>query len=103
MSGRKGSFESRLERLSARLKSVREQRNKDENEPQKRGTAIGMAFRLITELVAGLIVGGLLGWWLDKWLGTSPIFLLIFFALGAAAGILNVMRTAREMQNDGKE
>ncbi|MES1989754.1 MAG: AtpZ/AtpI family protein [Pseudomonadota bacterium] len=62
-----------------------------------RGTAMGIAFRLTTELVAGIIVGGGIGLLLDKWLGTGPLFLLIFFFLGMAAGILNVLKTARQM------
>ena len=58
---------------------------------------MGIAFRLTTELVAGIFVGGGLGLLLDKWLGTEPVFLLIFFALGMAAGILNVFRTAKQL------
>lgn len=60
---------------------------------------MGMAFRISTELVAGLLVGGLIGWQLDWWFGTSPVFLLVFFLLGAAAGIMNVIRTAWKMQS----
>jgi ATP synthase protein I len=41
--------------------------------------------------------GGGLGWLLDRWLGTRPIFLVVMFVLGAAAGILNVMRAAVEL------
>jgi ATP synthase protein I len=62
-----------------------------------RGSAMGIAFRLSTELVAGVFVGGGIGLLLDKWLGTGPLFLLIFFFLGMAAGILNVLKTARQM------
>jgi len=62
-----------------------------------RSSAMGIAFRLTTELVAGIFVGGGFGLLLDKWLGTGPLFLLIFFALGMAAGILNVFRTAKEL------
>lgn len=58
---------------------------------------MGIAFRLSTELVAGIFVGGGIGLLLDKWLGTGPLFLLIFFFLGMAAGILNVFRTAKQL------
>ncbi|MDR3500622.1 MAG: AtpZ/AtpI family protein [Parvibaculum sp.] len=58
---------------------------------------MGVAFRLSTELVAGIFVGGAIGLGLDTWLGTKPLFLLIFFFLGVAAGILNVFRTAKQM------
>lgn len=85
-------FGSRLDKLSKKAAPP--------TDSASRGSAMGMAFRLSTELVAGLVVGGLIGWFLDNWLGTSPIMLLLFFALGAAAGILNVIRTARQMQKE---
>jgi len=69
----------------------------------RRGTQLGFAFRLATELVAGFVVGGFIGWLLDDWLGTLPLFLLVFFGLGAAAGILNVVRTARAMNEAAKD
>ena len=35
------------------------------------------------------------------WLGTLPLFLLVFFVLGAVAGLLNVFRAAKQMNRDG--
>jgi len=64
---------------------------------EKRGKSLGLAFRLSTELVSGIVVGGIMGWSLDKWLGTDPWFLMIFFILGIAAGIINVINTAKNM------
>lgn len=89
-------------KLRAHAKAQR-QKNPEPVDAGKRGTAIGMAFRLSTELVAGLIAGGLVGWLLDHWLGTKPWLLLIFFFLGAAAGILNVFRTAQLMAADAAQ
>jgi ATP synthase protein I len=51
------------------------------------------------EVVAGVGFGVLLGWGLDRWLGTTPLFLIVFFMLGAAAGVLNTYRHLRRMQN----
>jgi len=48
--------------------------------------------RVATELLAGLLVGAGIGWTLDKWLDTNPWFLILFFLLGGAAGILNLWR-----------
>ncbi|MEX1148342.1 MAG: AtpZ/AtpI family protein [Sphingomonadales bacterium] len=59
--------------------------------------AFGMATRLVAELISGLVVGGGIGWLVDRWLGTKPWFLVVFFILGAVAGLLNVMRTARDL------
>jgi ATP synthase protein I len=63
---------------------------------------LGIAGRFATELVVALVVGGGLGWGIDWLLGhfgfhTRPVFLVIFFMLGAAAGIRNVMRAATEI------
>ena len=62
-------------------------------------TPLGIAGRFATELMAALVVGGGLGWGVDWLFGrfgfhTKPLFLIVFFVLGAAAGILNVMRAA---------
>jgi ATP synthase protein I len=67
-------------------------------EPKARNEALGYALRLGVELVAGVAVGGFIGWALDRWLGTAPFLMVVFLALGAAAGILNVIRTAKAMQ-----
>jgi len=92
----------RLDDLNSRLKAVRKSRVEPDR-TGRRGTQLGFAFRLATELVAGFVVGGLIGWQLDAWFGTLPLFLLIFFGLGAAAGILNVMRTAQSMNRAAED
>src|ERR1700679_1051663 len=65
-------------------------------------TQLGIAGRFATELVAALIVGGGLGWGIDWLFGhfgihTRPVFMVVFVVLGAAAGILNVVRAAKEI------
>lgn len=87
---------SALEELDERLRKARGGQDPDECE-DRRGTSIGLAFRLTTELVVGLVVGVAIGWVLDRWLGTTPWFVLLFFFLGMAAGILNVVKTAQRM------
>lgn len=78
-------------------------RRGDAPEATARGNAMGRAFRISSELVVGIFVGALIGWQLDKWLDTSPVFLLLFFLLGAAAGIWNVIRVALEMQSNEQD
>ena len=73
---------------------------KTSNNIEKRGNSIGLAFRLSTELVSGIVVGSVMGWSLDKWLGSQPWFFLIFFILGIAACIINVIKTAKNMNNE---
>ena len=62
---------------------------------EQRGAAIGRALRISTELIGGIVVGSAIGWGLDRWLGNEkPWFFIVFFMLGAVAGILNVVRAA---------
>jgi len=66
----------------------------------KRGSFMGNAFKLGTELVAAVGVGTIIGFILDSWFGTKPWLIIIFFFLGAAAGMLNVIRVANRMQKE---
>ena len=68
------------------------------NEKEKRGLFMGSAFRLGTELVAAVVVGTIIGFILDNWFDTKPWFIITFFFLGVIAGILNVIRVAKNMQ-----
>lgn len=90
----------RLTDLGKRLDEIQtKQAGKDKRPPPSQS---GIAFRFATELVAGLVVGGGLGWGIDWLFGhfgihTKPVFLILFFVLGAAAGIRNVVRAANEI------
>ena len=72
--------------------------NKNSSDNVKRGAFMGNAFKLGTELVAAVAVGTIIGFILDSWFGTKPWLIIIFFFLGAAAGMLNVIRAANKMQ-----
>ena len=49
--------------------------------------------------MAAVTVGTIIGFILDNWFDTKPLLIIIFFLLGAAAGILNVFRAAKRMQD----
>ena len=70
------------------------------SDSEKRGSFMGNAFKLGTELVAAVGVGTIIGFILDSWFGTKPWLIIIFFFLGAAAGMSNVIRTAHRMQKE---
>ena len=91
---------SDLEDLKTRLKIAKSkiQKRNSENNVKKKGIFLGNAFKLGTELVAAVAVGTIIGFILDSWFDTKPILIIIFFLFGAAAGILNVFRTAKRMQ-----
>ena len=70
------------------------------NDNEKRGSFMGNAFKLGTELVAAVAVGTIIGFILDSWFDTKPWLIIIFFFLGAVAGLLNVIRAANRMQRE---
>ena len=87
--------------FKTRLKIAKSKIKKDiDSDKEKRGSFMGNAFKLGTELVASVAVGTIIGFILDNWFGTKPWLIIIFFFLGAAAGMLNVIRAAKKMQKE---
>jgi ATP synthase protein I len=94
-----GDIRRRLDALGDKLsKAQGRQRQAVPAAPQSQGGALGQALRLGVELVAGVAVGGFIGWGLDRLFGTAPFLMVLFLGLGATAGIMNVVRTAKRMQ-----
>ena len=61
------------------------------------------AFRMGIELFSALVLGVGVGWALDHWLSTRPIFVVIFSLLGFAAGLNNVYKFSRQLQQNDKD
>jgi ATP synthase protein I len=87
------ALKRRSETIGEHLDEVKRRR---EAERRPRGpSAAGRGMRASAELIGGIVAGSVIGWYLDKWLGTEkPVMFVLFFLLGAAAGILNVIRVA---------
>ena len=85
------------EQLNDRLKNARKKLKVEKENPQT--SNIGQAFKLSTELVAAVLVGTIIGFILDNWFDTKPWLIIIFFFFGVVAGILNVIRSAKKLQN----
>ena len=87
-------FKTRLRIAKSKIKKQLD------NDAEKRGSFMGNAFKLGTELVAAVMIGTIIGFILDSWFDTKPWLIIIFFFLGAAAGMLNVIRAANKMQKE---
>ena len=92
------AIKRRLHDLEGKMRDARARHEPASSEAQDRGSAMGEALKLATEMIAGVAVGGFIGWALDRLVGTAPILMVVFLILGAAAGILNVIRTAERRQ-----
>jgi ATP synthase protein I len=88
----KDPFKVRLE--IAKSKISKGNLYKDKEPP----SSIGTAFKLSAELVSAVAVGTIIGFLLDKTFGTKPWLILIFFFVGVIAGIVNVFKSAKNMQ-----
>ena len=89
------------EDFKTRLKIAKSKIKKQlDNDNEKRGSFMGSAFKLGTELVAAVAVGTIIGFILDTLFDTKPWLIIVFFFLGAAAGMLNVIRVANKMQKE---
>ena len=85
-------FKTRLEIAKKKIEEKKQSINNN------RPSSIGVAFKMSTELVAAVIVGSIIGFIFDNWFGTTPWLILTFFFVGVVAGILNVIRSAKNMQ-----
>jgi ATP synthase protein I len=90
------ALRARLDRLSGELKgraaSSPAHQPRREAKPDGVGSAMSLGLRAGSEFVSAVIVGLGIGWVLDRGLGTNPAFLIVFFLVGVAAGIWNVIR-----------
>ena len=87
--------------LSTRLKIAKKKASKNSfTNNKKSSAALGAALKLSTEMVAAVLVGSIIGFILDNWFDSKPWLTVIFFFAGAAAGISNVIRSAKLMQKN---
>ena len=87
------NFKTRLKIAKDKVKNSTRINNNNEN-----SSFMGSAFKLGTDLIAAVAVGTIIGFILDSWFDTKPWLIILFFFLGSAAGILNVIKIAKRMQ-----
>jgi ATP synthase protein I len=91
------ALRARLDALSGKLKAQRPEaaaspRANSPKPPDDLASGMSMGLRAGSEFVAAILVGGAIGWGLDWALKTKPAFTIVFFLLGVAAGVWNVIR-----------
>ena len=87
--------------LKTRLKIAKSKfKSKNPSEKNVEKSSFGKAFQLSTELVSAVLVATIIGFILDNWFDTKPWLIIVFFFIGVAAGIMNVIRSAKKMQKD---
>lgn len=82
------SFDERLGKARQRA-GLKEDKGASQ---QHETSALGLAMRLGTETVAALGVAVAIGYGLDRLFHSAPWFMIGFVPIGAAAGVLNLIR-----------
>ena len=90
-------IKTRLEIAKKKIRSNQATKIRSSN-----AASMGKALKISTELVAAVVVGTTLGFILDNWFDTRPWLTITFFFMGVAAGISNVIRSAKSMQKHYK-
>jgi ATP synthase protein I len=90
------ALRARLDRLSSELKGRAAPppgpQPKSDAKSDGSSSAMSLGLRAGSEFVSAVIIGLGIGWVLDRALHTNPAFLIVFFLIGVAAGIWNVIR-----------
>ena len=87
-----------LKEISTRLKIAKKKiGNIDGSNRSSNAASLEKALKISTELVVAVVVGSTIGFLLDNWFDTKPLLIICFFFMGVAAGILNVIKSAKKM------
>jgi len=83
-----------LKALGEKLKATKKSHEVEQITEDRSGMGAGLKYA--SEFSAAVLVGAALGYFADKSIGTSPWGLLGGLTLGLGAGVLNVIRAAKE-------
>ena len=87
---------NKLDDLKKKIQHYEE--NKTDISQNTKNSGPGFGFKISTEIVAALVVGVVIGLVVDNYFETNPFGLIIFFILGAFAGLLNIYRVMRRIE-----
>ena len=87
------------ENLNSLKKKIQEAKEKIEEPVVEAPKPLGKIMKVVVEIVAAMAVGLGIGILIDNYFDTRPFLIIVFFLLGSAAGIMNVFRVAKSLQN----
>ncbi len=89
------ALSKRASSIGDKIATAKQRQGRSRPSDASQGQAMARGLKISAELIGGVIAGGGLGWLLDKGLGTFPWLFILFFLLGSAAGIMNIVRQAQ--------
>jgi len=95
---------SDIDELGQKLDAIKAKRTPETEPAHNSASNMAEGLKYASEFSAAVLVGAALGWAIDKLAGSSPFGLLGGLFLGLCAGIMNVVRAAKEgMDGSGED
>ena len=95
---------SDIDELGRKLDAINAKRTPEVEPTPTSASNMAEGLKYASEFSAAVLVGAALGWGVDKLTGISPFGLLGGLFLGLCAGIMNVVRAAKEgMDGSGED
>lgn len=91
-------LEARIEAAKAKH-GVADRPGADGGDGGRHPSGLGLGMRISVEMIVTVAVGAAIGYALDAWLGTAPLLMVVFLFLGAAAGVSNVYRVVKGLDD----
>jgi ATP synthase protein I len=91
------SADDALDALSQKVQAARATYAPEAEPDLNRSNGMALGMRMASEFVSAIAVGTLLGYGVDWLLKSSPWALTIGLGFGFAAGVVNLVRSAREL------
>ncbi|MGB1360759.1 MAG: AtpZ/AtpI family protein [Alphaproteobacteria bacterium] len=88
-----------LNDLNDKINAIKS-KNVEKEKVSTKGVGVGM--KIATDMLSGLLVGVFIGYQLDTYFQTKPLWLIVFLIIGLGAGIRNVMKTAKRLEDERK-
>ncbi|MFV9875314.1 MAG: AtpZ/AtpI family protein [Rickettsiales endosymbiont of Dermacentor nuttalli] len=89
---------SSFKELSDKISKIRTLQEEKKSGAQNKSSETKV-FNICIEFVVVIVVGSFLGYSLDQYLNTTPILLIIGVLLGAVAGMVNITKLAKNLED----
>jgi ATP synthase protein I len=91
------SADDALDALNQKVQAARATYAPEAEPDRTRSNGMALGMRMASEFVSAIAVGTLLGYGIDWLLKSSPLALMIGLGFGFATGVVNLVRSAREL------
>lgn len=93
-----------IQEIDKRIKAIKARKKETKDDDKGEYSHVAIVFQMAVELVSGVIVGASIGYILDEMFDFKFICLLIFTIFGGIAGMVNVIRYLKKVdeRTEGK-